>query len=81
MRGLLALSLARWSLATDSAAFAVTNEPEHQISPNLYSIFFETEINFGSVSDWNVFCSCVLSLRRCFVEVTGMHAPCMFRPA
>ena len=36
------------SASADAATFTITTEPEHPISPNLYSIFFETEINFGS---------------------------------
>ena len=36
------------SAPADAATFSISAEPEHPISPNLYSIFFETEINFGS---------------------------------
>ena len=33
------------------ATYTITSEPEHAISPNLYSIFFETEINFKPFVD------------------------------
>ena len=41
-----------WLMAVPTAApptatFAVSSKPRHAINPNLYSIFFETEINFG----------------------------------
>jgi alpha-N-arabinofuranosidase len=43
------LSLRLTAAAAAPATFTVTSSaPEHLISPNLYSIFFETEINFGS---------------------------------
>ena len=46
--GFLAVAASLRSIVADAATYTITSEPEHSINPNLYSIFFETEINFGS---------------------------------